>query len=347
MLDNTILTIAIPTFNRQNLLERTLRSLAPLSNISNVQILVIDNCSNDGTWEWLCREKDSLGITIQQNTVNLGVEGNIIQALLQAKGDYVWLLSDHMNVNATEVIIFIGKLKAGLEFTFGYARTAQYASVLPESYIPVQLKKLNQYSLSEIILCMGNISTFIVNGNYLRQCVRTIFRFSSYTFPHLGVFVHAKENTMFVELPTVSNFILPLDKTKPKRNYNDTFRSRFIGFVRAVDEIRRLNPKLKHIHGALKTPRVIRALFTDAISRLCFSTSNSIKPSEFLFCLRRYPGKIRLFLLGCTLLSVFPVKTRLLICRMILGTLFPNRYQRAAQSYKLRLNCEIIKDIKE
>ncbi len=342
MLNNTILTIAIPTFNRQHSLERTLQSLAPLSNISKVQILVIDNCSNDGTWEWLCREKDELGITIEQNTVNLGIEGNIIQALLHAKGDYVWFLSDHMNVNLPEVITFIGKLKAGLEFTFGYARIAEYSSVVPESYIPIELKKLDQYSLGEIIFFMGNISAFIVNRNYLSQCIRTVFRFSSYSYPQLGVFVHADKNATFVELPTVSNFVS--DKTKPKRISYDTFRSRFIGFVRAVDEIRRLNPNLKHIHKALKNPILIRAIAFDALSKLCFATSNSIKPSEFAFCLRRYPGKIRLFLLVCMLLSALPEKIRLSASRVFFSTLFPSVYQRAAQAHKLRFSSEIIKE---
>ncbi len=342
MLNNPILTIAIPTFNRRHLLERTLQSLAPLSDISKVQIVVIDNCSNDGTWEWLSRKKDKLGITIEQNTVNLGIEGNIIQALLHAKGDYVWLLSDHMNVNVPEVITFIEKIEAGLEFTFGYARIAEYASILPESYIPIKLKKLDQNSLGEIIFFVGNISAFIVNRNYLSQYARTVFRFSSYSYPQLGVFVHADKNATFVELPTVSNFVS--NKTKPKRISYDTFRSRFIGFVRAVDEIRRLNPNLKHIHKALKTPILIRALAFDALSMLCFATSNSIKPSEFAFCLRSYPGRIRLFLLACMLLSALPEKIRLSASRVFFGTVLPSKYQRAAQEYKLRSVAEIIKE---
>ena len=347
MLDNTILTIAIPTFQRQQVLERTLQSLTPLSNISNVQILVIDNCSDDGTWEWLCRQKDKLGITIKRNIVNLGVEGNIICALLHAKGDYVWLLSDHTIVNISEVITFIRKLKAGLKFTFGYTRSPGSASILPEPYTPIELKSLDQYSLGEIIFFMSNISLFIINKNYLGQCARTVFRFSGYSYPHLGVFVHADKNETFVDLPiirTVSFIVSPKDETMPIRISYDTFRTRFIGFPRAVDEIKRLNPNLKHIHKALKTPGLIRALFYDAVSNLCFATSNSVTPFEYIFCLRHYPGKIRLFLTGCILLSVLPEKIRFLVSRAFFRILSPSRYQKAVKRYKLRFSSEIIRE---
>lgn len=125
MADNPILTIALPTFNRLRLLEKTLQSIMPLKNINEVEILVIDNTSDDGTWEWLCQNKNELGLCIKRNVTNLGIEGNIIQALLNAQGDYIWLLSDHMKVNVNEIITFINHLKGGLEFTFGYARIAE------------------------------------------------------------------------------------------------------------------------------------------------------------------------------------------------------------------------------
>ena len=343
MLNNTILTIAIPTFNRRQVLEKTLQSLVPLSNISKVQILVIDNCSNDGTWEWLCRSKDELGITIEQNIVNLGIEGNIIQALLHAKGNYVWLLSDHMHVNVTEVITFINKLKVGLAFTFGYARIAEYATVLPKSYIPIELKKLDQHSLGEIIFFMGNISTFIVNSNYLNQCVRTIFRFSSYSYPQLGVFVHAKKDATFVELPIVSSFLG--DMRESKRISYDMFRSRFIGFARALEEIDRLNPNYKGmINYALSNRMITGPLALESVLSLCFSGSNVIKTSEFIFCFRRYHGKIRIFLFVCILLSMLPSKITPAVSKIFFRTFRKNIYQAMLIEHSLRFSSESIKE---
>lgn len=342
MSNHIVLTIAIPTFNRRRSLENTLQSLASLCGVSGVQILVIDNCSNDGSWEWLCRKKEELGITIAQNPANFGIEGNIVQGLFSAKGDYVWLLSDHMQIKTAEVAAFVEKLKAGLKFTFGYARIAQYSSVLPETYRPFGLRDLTQYSIGELIFFVGNISAFIVNREYLNQYARTVYRFSGTSYPQLGVFMHADKNTTFVELPPVSSF--SSRDAEPKRISYDTFRSRFIGFVRAMDDIRRLNPNLKNINKALKTGALIRALAFDAMANLCFATGNPVTPSEYAFCLRRYPGIIRLFLSVCILLASLPGKVRLAASRAFFGMLFPKYYRMAAEDYKLRFSTEPIKE---
>ncbi|MBA3028633.1 MAG: glycosyltransferase family 2 protein [Desulfobacteraceae bacterium] len=75
---NTLkLTISIPTFNRLELLKKTLQSIEPLKNNSDIELLVTDNNSDDGTWERLCRKKDDYGLCIKRNIMNLGIEGNI------------------------------------------------------------------------------------------------------------------------------------------------------------------------------------------------------------------------------------------------------------------------------
>jgi len=338
---STILTIAIPTFNRQPLLETMLQLLVPLCANSNLQILVIDNCSNDGTWEWLCSVKDKMGITIEQNPFNFGIEGNIIQALTRAKGKYIWLLSDHMNINVNEVNVFIEKLNSGLEFSFGYACIDEYGTVLPEVYKPFTLGSISRYSLGELLFFTGNISAFVINRKCLSQCIRTVFRFAAYSYPQLGVFAHAACSDTFVELPQISNFKLEL---KPRGISYDTFRSRFIGFVRALDEIVRLNPMFKHVHKALKTPRLIGALGYDAILTLSFKTSRPVKPLEFAYCIRRYPGKIRIFLIGCLLLSMLPEKMKISTSRIFFRTFFTKYYDTALQDYKMRINPDTIRE---
>ena len=340
MRDDPILTIAIPTFNRQLLLENTLASLMDFRDTADVEVLVVDNCSTDGTWEWLCRKRNDLGLTIRRNHVNLGIEGNIIQALLYAKGDYVWLLSDHMCIDVKEAKTFLSYLREGMEFTFGYARISQNFSVLPKTYTPFSIGKIDQCSLGELIFYVGNISAFVVNRTFLHECFRTIFRFSFFSYPHLGVFVHANESSSFIELPSVSSFIV--DRGQPKRISYDTFRSRFIGFVRAVGEIRRLNPNFKNINKALNTRRLLGALVEDSISVLCFEKARPIKPSEFAFCLWHYPGMIKVFLLACLGLSALPHKLRIAFSKAFFRTLTPMRFKKAEKNSGCRFTKEII-----
>ncbi len=343
---NILLTIAIPTFERRLFLEKSLKSLESLSGSDNIEILIIDNHSSDNTFEWLCQAKKRLNITVKQNPINLGIEGNIICALLHAKGNYVWLLSDHTCVNASEVTNFVNKIENGLKFTFGYAKATTYPNILPESYIPFKLSKLNQKVLGKLIFYMGNISTFIINKSYFNKYVRTFIRFSGYSYPQLGGFVHINKNDTFIEVPSVSYFIdSHLKELKSYRISYDWFRSRFIGFARAVDEITRLNSNLKNInHYALKDKVLIKALIRTAIGNLCWETDYSIKPYEYAFCLSHYYGYIQFFLLGCIFVSSLPEKFRLIFCRNFFKIFFPNHYKNLELFNKSIFYSEVIKE---
>lgn len=322
----TILSIAIPSFNRIDSLQKTLASLSSLAKQDEIEILVVDNASDDGTWEWLSSEHENLGIKIKRNPFNFGIEGNVIQALVLATGRYIWLLSDHMFVYESEALNFLENLKGGLNFTLGYARIEQYQKVLPETYLPIPLEKIDLIALGKLMFFMGNISALIVNREYLLNCGRSLFRCSGYSYPNLGVFVHLSNDDTIVELNPVSEFASE-KSDKPKRISYDTFRSRFIGFVRALEEIRRLNPQVNWSNKALKCGLLLSPLISDSIYYLC--TGKSINFSDFVFCITRYPGKIRLFLILCSMLSLMPIKIRVGLSNLLFRLLIPNLYSQA------------------
>ena len=93
------LTVAIPTYNRKNSVLRQLQALASLGALTDaeVQVLVGDNASDDGTREAL----DALAL---QHPARLRVvhyeqhvgsaEENCARLVREADGCYVWLLSD-------------------------------------------------------------------------------------------------------------------------------------------------------------------------------------------------------------------------------------------------------------
>ena len=322
-----ILSIVIPTFNRIDSLQQTLKSLSFLSKKDEIEILVVDNNSNDGTWEWLSSDHEKTGITIKRNPFNLGIEGNIIHSLCTAQGEYIWLLSDHMTVRKDETIDLINKIQRGLKFTLGYARIGAYEKVLCETYVPTKLKDIDPISLGKIMFFMGNISAFIVNREHLSKCGRSLFRFSSYSYPQLGVFLNASSSDTLVEIDIVSDFALQKKSDKPKRISYDTFRSRFIGFVLALEEIQRLNPNIHWSYRALETKLLIAPLISDSIYCLC--SNNSLNYSDFAFCFTRYPGKMRLFMLVCIFLSLLPPKLQIRLSNSLFKLLPSKLYIKA------------------
>lgn len=96
---NKILTIGIPTFNRK---ERVLESIKEIQKliIQNIEILVIDNNSQDGTEEKI---KELLlhdsRISYIKNHQNIGGVANISKVLKKSQGTYIFLISDEDKVN--------------------------------------------------------------------------------------------------------------------------------------------------------------------------------------------------------------------------------------------------------
>lgn len=92
---NQSLTIAIPTYNRLQELSESLDRVIKYSEGKNIEILVSDNASTDGTKEYmLMLQKNNPMIKYYRNPKNLGFDGNFLNCLEKANGEYIWLLGD-------------------------------------------------------------------------------------------------------------------------------------------------------------------------------------------------------------------------------------------------------------
>ena len=88
--------IGVPTYNRYHELQKTLESIKN-QTFNDYEVLISDNCSSDGTKEYLeyfCRTNDKFKYVIQSN--NIGWKDNF-NFLLSHSLDYkyfAWLASD-------------------------------------------------------------------------------------------------------------------------------------------------------------------------------------------------------------------------------------------------------------
>jgi glycosyltransferase involved in cell wall biosynthesis len=89
------ISVVIPTFNRLWALPQAVESCRSASG--NVEIVVVDDGSTDGTWDWLQGQHDIVAI----RTDNWGKDWAVETALQAARGDYVrfldsddWLCED-------------------------------------------------------------------------------------------------------------------------------------------------------------------------------------------------------------------------------------------------------------
>lgn len=124
---DTILTIAIPTYNRAAYLEKQLVRLRG-QNDERIKILVSDNGSDDNTAEVVNRyNKHMDNLCYLRNAENLGFDRNVLKLYISAQSEYIWFLSD-------DDLILDGAICNVLKFLSAYQPTvAVLASAKNES----------------------------------------------------------------------------------------------------------------------------------------------------------------------------------------------------------------------
>lgn len=86
----TICTVAIPVHNRADLVGKAVES-ALAQNLSDYEVLGIDNCSTDDTWDVLGSFRDPRFRRLR-NSENLGLFGNLNRCVEFAQGKYLRIL---------------------------------------------------------------------------------------------------------------------------------------------------------------------------------------------------------------------------------------------------------------
>ena len=86
-----LLSICIPTFNREVFLKDCIESLKS-SWSPDIEIVVSDNASTDGTIAMLEDYARQLPLRWQQHPTNLGFDRNCAAVVSMARGRYCWLL---------------------------------------------------------------------------------------------------------------------------------------------------------------------------------------------------------------------------------------------------------------
>ncbi|MFC0516273.1 glycosyltransferase family 2 protein [Mucilaginibacter angelicae] len=95
--ENPLLTISIPTYNRSVFLDRALKQLSIqlIDQDLPVEVVVSDNCSTDDTESVVKKHIDNgLKLRYVRNPENKGMDFNIAQCYLLAKGQYVVAVGD-------------------------------------------------------------------------------------------------------------------------------------------------------------------------------------------------------------------------------------------------------------
>lgn len=103
-MEQELVSIVIPVYNREDFIRDALDS-AINQTYKNIEIVVVDNCSTDGTWKILENyAKRDKRILIFRNDENIGPVNNWIECFKKARGNYIKILwsDDWMSLEFVE-----------------------------------------------------------------------------------------------------------------------------------------------------------------------------------------------------------------------------------------------------
>lgn len=114
------LTVAIPTYNRNRNLHKTLEYLLPQLN-DQCELLIFDNCSDvpvEETLRDLLATFPQVHCRIMRNRVNLGPTANFMRCFEECETEWIWLLGDDDQPAPDAITTVLSHLDARPDCTF-------------------------------------------------------------------------------------------------------------------------------------------------------------------------------------------------------------------------------------
>lgn len=166
MMTKIILSICIPVYNDVRNINASISSCVN-QLIPGVELLILDNCSTDGTYE--CAKKyEGDKVRVLQNSKNLGAYGNHNMAMNLATGKYIKFLHSDDTLHPKGVSLIFNEIKQHPELDF-FSFNANFKNTLGA----VTLR--NEYKY-DIILNELSPEIFIKYGSFLGTPSMTFFK---------------------------------------------------------------------------------------------------------------------------------------------------------------------------
>jgi len=175
------LSVLVPVYNEEEVVEESLRRLLSLEHflISNLEVIVVDDRSTDGTWEILKRlatEDDR--IVLFQNERNLGKGGALRTAIAHATGDVAVPHDADLECNPTDIpslLVPFAKERADVVYGSRYLPGNPYRRVLGKRHTAINkvltslTNWLTDLNLSDMETCYKAVRTDLLKSIPLRS----------------------------------------------------------------------------------------------------------------------------------------------------------------------------------
>ncbi|RYY08250.1 MAG: glycosyltransferase family 2 protein [Sphingobacteriaceae bacterium] len=167
-----LLTIGIPTYNRARYLDRCLNSiLIQFDGVEkNIEVIVANNASTDHTKEIINQYSEKMKIDYYEREVNLGPDSTSSLCFEKANGKYVWVLGDDEYLIDGSLNIIVDLLK-DKDYGDVYLHCIPFHNEEDVDETPVKEVKTTVYQKPiEFIKSIHYYATFI-SGNIINKSI--------------------------------------------------------------------------------------------------------------------------------------------------------------------------------
>ena len=172
---NFTLSIIIPCYNEINTINQLIKKVKS-SNIKSKQIIIIDNCSNDGTREYLSHLEDE-SLTIVFNERNLGKGGSLAKGFALATGDITIIQDADLEYDPSEYEKLIAPIldgKADLVYGSRFMAEAPHRVLyfwhrVGNGFLTLLSNILTDINLTDMETCYKVIRTNIIKSIEIKE----------------------------------------------------------------------------------------------------------------------------------------------------------------------------------
>ncbi|MEK6406212.1 MAG: glycosyltransferase [Acidobacteriota bacterium] len=198
------LSVVVPVYNERHVVETSLRRVLALEHelISSLELIVVDDCSSDGTWEVLQRlSAEDERILLLRHERNNGKGAAIQTAISRATGDITVVHDADLEYNPADIpALLLPFAKEGADAVFGsrylsapYRRALMHRHTMINKALTSASNWLTDLNLSDLETCYKAIKTPLLKSIPLRSM--------DFRFEVEIVFKLAKRRARIFEVP--------------------------------------------------------------------------------------------------------------------------------------------------
>jgi glycosyltransferase involved in cell wall biosynthesis len=174
------LSILIPVYNERHIVAASIKRCLTIKSelIHDLEFIVVDDCSTDGTWEVLQRlASEDQRIVLMRNPRNLGKGAAVRQALSRASGDITIIHDGDLEYNPADIpALLVPFAEEGADAVFGsrflsssYRRALMHRHTAINKTLTAISNWLTDLSLTDLETCYKAINTTLFKSIPLRS----------------------------------------------------------------------------------------------------------------------------------------------------------------------------------